>query len=493
MESSSSFGFHGILLPGDGFLCSALFSSGPRPKPRLGSTVLLRRWSVRRPSLSKMGSCEVFVDGSTRGIMVEETGVKSRLEFLDCCLVFRFVSTARVDWPAFRRWAAASWGTPLDSPVLRLADELWMLVCSSKAEVLQIVALRRWSFGNIAIQFDPWIAEAGLSGVAKEKGVGWVLARGIPVHLRSPNLFSRLGEECGEFLDFEDEGDLNSVRLKVKLAAEVPREVVLFFGEERFAVRLQAEVADEAEAAVIEVSSGGGEEGSVCFEVDELAQPEALSCSFQSMSRVAEEVESLLCRGGAFVGLRLEGNEISIVAPPFRSELLVRLEGQLVAAGVFAKGGNLDVCGARGVDGGLLRFKLAVGPWAFSSGLRWDVEREFSCLLGLPFKEAQTPFPVFLRGLEASPLSLLREKEVRGEFSEATLSGGEIGIAVDSESVLGEGDDQESFSEITSLDSEIEEVAKLIGLSVNGSVEAGVAAAVAFGKKVRGKGSSSGS
>ncbi|CAN1134873.1 hypothetical protein LINPERHAP2_LOCUS8526 [Linum perenne] len=325
---------------------------GPDPLHRSFAEV------VRRPSLSGVGRCLVGGSGTDRFISVDKDGVQDRLDFLECCLVLRFAHSAKVDWEQFRKWAVVVWGVPKDVPVLRLADDLWMLVCSSKSEVLRVVALRKWRFGDVSIQMDPWIAQAGLSVVGQKEGVGWIEVSGIPVHLRSPSLFSALGELCGGFVDFEDGRDLNSIRLKVKTGGEVPREAALVFGKERFVVSFQAEMTGEIfPAVVVESSSGavvaGESDGGFGRPEAEAACQLGVVCSpFQSGVCGTEEAER--CDSGT-TGLGV------------------------VCEGVIRVGMDLQI-----KTKGLERFRLAFGPWAFSSGLTRFEEREGPSLQGSP-------------------------------------------------------------------------------------------------------------
>ncbi|CAN1781748.1 hypothetical protein LINPERHAP1_LOCUS15552 [Linum perenne] len=83
-----------------------------------------------------------------------------------------------------------------------------MLFCGSKARVDRILALRWWMFGWIPLQLDSWIPNAGRLHILLDNDIVWVTIRGIPIHLRSPNLFRQLGAICGSFLSFEDADSL---------------------------------------------------------------------------------------------------------------------------------------------------------------------------------------------------------------------------------------------------------------------------------------------
>ncbi|CAN0885097.1 hypothetical protein LINGRAHAP2_LOCUS15022 [Linum grandiflorum] len=78
-----------------------------------------------------------------------------------------------------------------------------MLECVSKVEVNRILALGRWSFDDIVIQLDIWIKEVGRSNVLLDSDVAWIIVCGIPLHLRSIDLFWQMGNICGGFLGSE--------------------------------------------------------------------------------------------------------------------------------------------------------------------------------------------------------------------------------------------------------------------------------------------------
>ncbi|CAN1751437.1 hypothetical protein LINPERHAP1_LOCUS4325 [Linum perenne] len=187
------------------------------------------------------GRCSPVQFGSVSGIKVEEHGVKERISFLECCLVFRFASLESVDWTRFRSWAHLNWGISKEASFSSVGDGLWLLFCGSKEKVSQILALNRWLFGKIAIQLDHWILDAGRSNVLMEKEAVWVRIRGIPLHLRSPALFIQIGNSCGSFLSFEDGGPLSSVRIFVRMRGVLPEEIPICFDGVIFPVRVEPE------------------------------------------------------------------------------------------------------------------------------------------------------------------------------------------------------------------------------------------------------------
>ncbi|CAN1191805.1 hypothetical protein LINPERHAP2_LOCUS41222 [Linum perenne] len=203
---------------------------------------------VEGKSFSISGRCTKQDFGGVLGVTVEEDGVKKRLAFLDCCLVFRFRTSDRINWDSFQVWANRHWGSALDAHFQSLGDGLWMLFCGSKARVDRIIALRRWMFGQIPLQLDSWIPNAGRSRVLLDDDIVLVTIRGIPIHLRSPDLFRQLGDICGSFLSFKDAGSLSSVRLKIKLKGSIPDEIPITFRGFSFPLKVELE-------AVVPISS----------------------------------------------------------------------------------------------------------------------------------------------------------------------------------------------------------------------------------------------
>ncbi|CAN0915025.1 hypothetical protein LINGRAHAP2_LOCUS28889 [Linum grandiflorum] len=87
-----------------------------------------------------------------------------------------------------------------------------------------------------------WCSWAGLSRLEAGEGLNWLRIEGIPLHLRSPSLFRQLGNCCGKFIDFKTEGcDWNTVKVKVKAAGILPREILLTFDGCHFYVQVAIE------------------------------------------------------------------------------------------------------------------------------------------------------------------------------------------------------------------------------------------------------------
>ncbi|CAN1846672.1 hypothetical protein LINPERHAP1_LOCUS38294 [Linum perenne] len=174
-------------------------------------------------------------------LVVEEEGVQARRDFLSKCLVMRFVGDSPFRWDEFRGWMTKAWGIPMESVFLPIGDDLWMLPVSSKSIASRIMALKRWKFKTWDIFMDLWTEAAGRSKCLEAANEAWVVARGIPLHLRSMELFRQIGEFCGGFIGAEDGVSLSTIRIKIKRGALIPDEIPVCFKEEVFPVRIEVE------------------------------------------------------------------------------------------------------------------------------------------------------------------------------------------------------------------------------------------------------------
>ncbi|CAN1139923.1 hypothetical protein LINPERHAP2_LOCUS11562 [Linum perenne] len=195
--------------------------------------------------LGDSGRCSISDDA---GIVVDTLGVADRRKFLDRCLCFRFVSSKPevVNWKIFRVWMHKNWGISSSANIWCLADDIWLLDCGSEQAVTRVIKLERCWFGATRVLLDRWTVEAGRSKYLASQNLAWVTVQGIPLHLRSLDLFQRLGEACGGFLDYDDKlCPLNSVRLKVALSSSMPTQIRVCFLEESFILKVVRESWEE--------------------------------------------------------------------------------------------------------------------------------------------------------------------------------------------------------------------------------------------------------
>ncbi|CAN0904496.1 hypothetical protein LINGRAHAP2_LOCUS23127 [Linum grandiflorum] len=114
--------------------------------------------------------------------------------------------------------------------------------CASEEEKQRIIGLRIWKFGSFFIAADDWIPEAGRSNVLAKLRTCWIQVFGIPLHLRSNDLFRSIGNFCGAFV----EADITNwfkdgIRIKIYVKEDIPDEVVLQYQNNVFPVMVMVE------------------------------------------------------------------------------------------------------------------------------------------------------------------------------------------------------------------------------------------------------------
>ncbi|CAN1758191.1 hypothetical protein LINPERHAP1_LOCUS6740, partial [Linum perenne] len=207
---------------------------------------------VSQKGLGQKGNCVVEKDEDGTRSLVAKVGIEDGLKYLQRCAVFRLIGGGEVDWPEFRIWISRNWGLPKNSSFSLLGDGLWLVECSSAKEVNRAVSLGRWRFQGFTILLDVWIKEAGRSSVLLDFDVAWVVVRGIPLHLRSTELFRSLGEACGGFVSHSGGADLSLIRIKIKLRGAVPAEIPLVAGSNIFPVKVDLEEISPIPAPVLD-------------------------------------------------------------------------------------------------------------------------------------------------------------------------------------------------------------------------------------------------
>ncbi|CAN0917890.1 hypothetical protein LINGRAHAP2_LOCUS30568 [Linum grandiflorum] len=113
--------------------------------------------------------------------------------------------------------------------------------CLSFEEKKRIMGLKNRNFESFLILTDDWIPEVGQSNVLAQRRMCW-LQVGIPIHLRSKELFKAISDLCGNFLEsyvanwFQD-----GVLLKVFIKDSIPDEVIIRYKFQLFSVSVVVE------------------------------------------------------------------------------------------------------------------------------------------------------------------------------------------------------------------------------------------------------------
>ncbi|CAN1122688.1 hypothetical protein LINPERPRIM_LOCUS2856 [Linum perenne] len=147
-----------------------------------------------------------------------------------------------INWANFRSWASKNWGISPQAKISGLDDDLWMLECSSAKEVERIVSLNRVFYEATKIFLDGWTPEVGRTSVLRKQGLAWIVAEGVPLHLRSGEAFRGNRDVCGGYVEHDVSGTrMSSVRIKIRMNHDHPRpaSVSLCCGEESFVVPIR--------------------------------------------------------------------------------------------------------------------------------------------------------------------------------------------------------------------------------------------------------------
>ncbi|CAN1835703.1 hypothetical protein LINPERHAP1_LOCUS34509 [Linum perenne] len=142
-----------------------------------------------------------------------------------------------------------------------------MLECSSEAEASRVLALGRTLYGTSKVFLDRWTVEAGRTTVLKKQDEAWIRVSGIPLHLRSDELFRGIGEKCGGYVEHQEAGcRLNEIRVKVRLSKDrkYPDWITLRFREREFRIHIAMEsLAEESKEGGAIIGKGKGVGGEV--------------------------------------------------------------------------------------------------------------------------------------------------------------------------------------------------------------------------------------
>ncbi|CAN0875282.1 hypothetical protein LINGRAHAP2_LOCUS10736 [Linum grandiflorum] len=136
-----------------------------------------------------------------------------------------------------------------------MGDDLWLLSCPSKEEALRISGLHSSKFEDFIIQSDLWIPEAGCSNVLGKHRLAWIRAFGIPLHLRSCELFQLIEDFCGRFIEVDiSNWFADGIRIKIFVEDDIPDEVNVRFQNTIFPIAITIEPSPSA-SRPIEIST----------------------------------------------------------------------------------------------------------------------------------------------------------------------------------------------------------------------------------------------
>ncbi|CAN1274272.1 hypothetical protein LINPERPRIM_LOCUS15335 [Linum perenne] len=195
--------------------------------------------SLAQPSMEVTPNSMPAVPASSLLVVPAESGFELRLTRLRRWLVVNFVLGPKdfVAWGDFRRWMLRWWGVELEREVKMLGDDSWLVECDSESVVSKIIEKGSWFFKGVSVEVRRWFPDAGRLNLLERQGLRWVLVFGILVHLRENEVFRKIGEICGGYVDSQDTV-FSAVRLKVRRVKEPPSSLTLMAGGENFEIKI---------------------------------------------------------------------------------------------------------------------------------------------------------------------------------------------------------------------------------------------------------------
>ncbi|CAI0400845.1 unnamed protein product [Linum tenue] len=181
--------------------------------------------------------------GQDKFVEVSREGVDERLNFLGRCLVIRPISISEVFSKCllsdFNRWARRVWAIDDNFGIEELEDGCWLLICPSVAEALRIRKLQHSQFRSFRFKISMWNPNIGRDAGHPGKET-WLLVFGIPLHLKSMNLFKSIGDFCGKFIDIDWSSWCSSViRIRTQILGPIPSEVPVCYEDKVYPVRIE--------------------------------------------------------------------------------------------------------------------------------------------------------------------------------------------------------------------------------------------------------------
>ena len=162
--------------------------------------------------------------------------LRGRKDVLGRCLVGRWGngSVVELEIASFRKWGKRFWNLKKDVKVMKLGGAFFLLEFEDEEKAKRVLKRGMHCYKDKFLHLDKWSEEAGclhLGSLAKEV---WVRVMGLPLHCWSGEVFKKIGDCCGGFVEVNEEtkrfSQLQWARILVK-AGDRFSEDVAFSGE----------------------------------------------------------------------------------------------------------------------------------------------------------------------------------------------------------------------------------------------------------------------
>ncbi|OIT00001.1 hypothetical protein A4A49_01446 [Nicotiana attenuata] len=178
---------------------------------------------VSWPTLDLEGRCHRKLGvGQEPHFLLSEEHTLRRKGFLKSCLIGSF--SKWVGSPeAVRNWAADAWNVNDGLKITQLGDTQYLFRFLDESQASEILVRgNRWFDGNF-LHLDRWVEHDGCLDHRFTGDTLVVNMVGLPVHLWCLDLFKKIGEICGGFIDVKCSlHDLSRVRIVVRKGGRIP-------------------------------------------------------------------------------------------------------------------------------------------------------------------------------------------------------------------------------------------------------------------------------
>ena len=162
------------------------------------------------------GEKKTFVDvakesagrqGDALWLQVGGRGLRNREEGLGRCLVGRWDDGPVVETELFsiRKWGERNWNLKKAMKVLSMGGPFMLLEFEDEEEAERVLKRGMRRFKDKVLHLERWSEEAGCLKVGSQAKEVWVRVVGLPLHCWSEEIFKRIGDCCGGFVEVDVE------------------------------------------------------------------------------------------------------------------------------------------------------------------------------------------------------------------------------------------------------------------------------------------------
>ena len=133
--------------------------------------------------------------------------MRNREEGLGRCLVGRWDdgSVVETELLSVRKWGERSWNIKNGMKVLSMGGPFMLLEFEDEEEVERALKRGMRRFKDKVMLLERWSEEAGCLKVGNQAEEVWVRVVGLPLHCWSEEMFKRIGDCCGGFVEVDGE------------------------------------------------------------------------------------------------------------------------------------------------------------------------------------------------------------------------------------------------------------------------------------------------